>query len=477
MAFNTRSHKSRWSLSDGLKHSGSGKRQHRRAWHTRRSTMFAVVLLVFFLTSASQWILPTTPPYPDLPQQVSCHDDTQGYVLEDMGICTNTCGMVCFPRVRGLCFHHTKVVLCDGQPPLPQHIIKASGGLPSLMRFYMEKPRMKVPVVHTACPGWNSSTLMSSGMNSARWIKGLQMVADLTLMPTGKVGPNPHHESEKVVPAIIFSQLSEFRNSSLYWFANPNDPLMISKWSLGLLDVFSEDLKVEYMPPVAKGEPPVCFEDVILFAGSTNSGYLPNTDTHDWLRNRILSHCNVPIRKANMPVQDVVIVHRPNSSRNIRNYEAVKNILEAELQVPVKMAVPGPWSFCNQVKLVAEADVILTPHGSQNANLLVVRPGATIFEVFPLLYYINWYKHYLHVGGVNFYEVFGTWPLENGSMPLLMRIYALLYGWRDCFSVRQCMNYGKSQEIYMDLDRLEFLLETLIGKCLIPVPYSRCFKK
>ncbi|KAI5069393.1 hypothetical protein GOP47_0015694 [Adiantum capillus-veneris] len=434
MIFNIRSQKSQWSSLDGSKRSGCAKRHHRRTWYTRTSTMFVVALLVFLLMSATQFILPTNPPYPDLPQHAPCSDDPQGYVLEDMGICTNTCGKICFPRVHGLCFHHTKVVLCDGQPPLPEHIIQASSGLPSIMRFYMEKPRMKVPVVHKACPGWNSSTLRPTGMNSARWIKGLQMVADLTLMPTGKVGPNPHHEAEKVVPAILFSQLSEFRNSSLYWFANPNDPLMISKWSLGLLDVFSKDLKVEYMPPVGKEEPPVCFEDAILFAGLTNSGYMPNVETHDWFRNRILEHCNVPITKANMPVRDVVIVHRPNSSRNIRNYEAVKNRLEAELQVPVKMAVPGPWSFCNQVKLVAEADIVLTPHGSQNANLLVVRPGSSIFEVFPLLYYIDWYKHYLHAGAVNFYELFGTWPLENGSMPLLMRLQALLYGWKNCFS-------------------------------------------
>lgn len=327
---------------------------------------------------------------------------------------------------------------------------------------------MKVPVKYKACP---------SGADAARWIWGLQMVADLTLMPTGKVGPNPHHEAEKVVPAIVFSQLSEFKNSSLYWFADPNDPLMISKWSLGLLDVFSEDLSVEYMPPVGKGHPPVCFEDAILLTGLTNSGYMPNAHTHDWFRGRILEHCNVSAMEANIPVQDVVIVHRPNSSRNIRNYEGIKDVLEMELQVPVKMAEPGPWAFCSQVKLVAEADIILTPHGSQNANLLVVRPGSTVIEVFPLLYYVDWYKHYLHAGRIKHHEIFGTWPLENGSMPLLMRLYAFLYGWKGCFSVRHCMNYGKRGEIYVDLDELESLLHTLISKCRISVLHSPCIQR
>lgn len=431
------------------------------------------------MVSIPQYILPAAPPRPDFPPRPPCRDAAEGYVLEEMGICTHTCGKLCFPRVHGICFSHTEVTVCDGQPPVPLDIIHAWGGIPFEMRFYMEKPRTKVPVRHGACPSWDSSALrpLEGGSSQARWIRGLQMVADLTLMPTGRVGPNPHHEAEKVVPAILFSQLSEFKNSSLYWFADPNDPLMISQWSLGLLDVFTNDLKVEYMMPVAKDQAPICFEDAILFTGVTNSGYMPNVTTHDWFRRRILEHCEVPVMEANRPVQDVVIIHRPNSSRNFGNYEEVKNMMEAKLQVPVKMAVPGPWTLCDQVKLVAEADIVLTPHGSQNANLLVVRPGAAVMEVFPLLYYIDWYGHYLHAGRVSHYELFGTWPSEKGSMPFLMRLYAYLYGWQRCFFVRRCMNYGKSQKIHVDVGQLELLLQTLIRKCHVIVPHLKCLQK
>ncbi|KAH7405215.1 hypothetical protein KP509_15G061100 [Ceratopteris richardii] len=389
----------------------------------------------------------------------------------------NTCGDLCFPRVHGICFHHSEVVLCDGQLPFPQHVLDASGGLPSEMRFDMEKPRMKVPVVYKVCPGWNASTLIASDTNSARWIRGLQMVADLSFMPIGNVGPNPHHEAEKVIPAIIFSQLTEFQDSQLFWFADPIDPLMISKWTLGLLNVFSEDLKVKYVQPVAKGEEPLCFEDAILFSGITNSGYIPNTQTHDWLRNRILKHCDIPVMTANRPIQNVVMVHRTNSSRNLKNFDDVKSFLEEELQTPVKMAIPGPWPFCDQVKLVAEADVVLTPHGSHNVNLLAVRPGATIFELFPLLYYVDWYKHYLHAGRVNFYEVFGTWPMEKSSMPFQMRVFTLFYGWKKCFSAKHCMNYGKKQGIYLDLEHFSSQLQTSISKCHITALRSSCIKK
>ncbi|KAH7315205.1 hypothetical protein KP509_21G039800 [Ceratopteris richardii] len=475
MVLSIRLRRSHYLSLDIFKSSGCRKQHHRWAWHTKTSTLFALVICIFISLSAFQWILPTRPPLPELDVIVPCHD-SEGYVLEDMGICTDTCGSLCFPRIHGMCFHHSEVTICDGQKPLPQHVVNAFGGLPIHMRFYMEKPRMKVPVKYKACPGWNSSSSKLSDSGSARWIKGLQMVADLTLMPTGRVGPNPHHEAEKIIPAIIFSQLSEFQDSRLFWFADPNDPLMISKWSLGLLDVFSKDLKVEYLQPVAKGDSPICFEDAIVFAGVTNSGYMPNMRTHDWFRNRILEYCNVPAKQANKPVQDVVVIHRPNSTRNIRNYNALQALLETELRVPVKIVVPGPWSFCDQVKLVAEADVILTPHGSQNVNLLVVRPGALVFEVFPLLYYVNWYKHYLHAGQMNLFEVFGTWPVENVSMPFHMRLYALMYGWRECFTVRRCMNYGKSQGIYVNLDHFGSQLHMLLSRCIISVPQSSCVK-
>eukprot|EP00249_Psilotum_nudum_P004238 c17778_g1_i1 orf=398-1918(-) len=456
------------------------RRRNRRVWK-RRGFFVLSLSLVFVFITAFQWTLSISPPIPKLlPSVLSCRDAPEGYVLHQTGICTDTCGKLCFPRLRGVCFGPSQVTVCDYQPPVSEEIKNAWGGVPSEMRFYKDKPRAKVPVRHGACPGWNSSaTKPIEGKlgDEVHWIRGLQMVADLTLMPTGKVGPNPHHEAEKVVPAILFSHLYHLGNSTLHWFADPTDPLMISKWSLGLLEVFSDDMKVQFLPPVAANQPPICFEDAILFTGVTNSGYMPNADVHNWFRNRILEHCEVPISEASRPVENVVIVHRPNSSRNIANYEAVKDVLEKELRVPVKMAVPGPWDFCTQVRLVAQADVLLTPHGSQNANLLVVRPGAVVIEIFPLLYYIDWYGHYLHAGRVSHYELYGTWPFEEGNMPLLMRVYALLYGWQKCFVVRHCMNYGKSQKIYTDLKQLKSLLHALIRTCRIVVQGSGCLHK
>lgn len=103
---------------------------------------------------------------------------------------------------------------------------------------------------------------------AGQWIRGLQMVADLTLMPDGpRVGPNPHHEAEKLIPAILFSHLYGLKNSTLYWFAN-KEPKTISPWSLGLIEVFQKSMKVEFLDVPASDEPQICFEDAVLFSGN-----------------------------------------------------------------------------------------------------------------------------------------------------------------------------------------------------------------
>lgn len=449
----------------------------------RRARPLNLLVLLFgtvFLLFLVQWLYSIPPPKFSPQTRPSCRYNKEGYLLKEKAICTETCGRVCFPRVHGICFGHSKVTICDGQSQFYSE-------MPKQMRFHMEEPRKKVPVRGGFCPGWdpdNKKPLEKTNQGQAdirkrrhaRWIHGLQMVADLTLMPHGKAGPNPHHESEKVIPAILMSQLYSLKNSTFYWFADPYDPTSISMWSKGLLKVFASQMKVEYLHPVVADEFPICFEDAIIFAGLTNAAYIPNEAAHDWLRQKVLAHCKIPSMNARRPLSDVIVLNRPNSSRNIANFKEMQEMLEKELHLAVKVAEPGPLEFCQQVRLVAEADVLLTPHGSQNVAVLFSRPFAVILEVFPVLYYIDWLGNLLHAGKVYHYELYGTWTTERLGMPFQMRLYAVLLGWKRCFSVRGCMNYGKSQKIFVDLDQLEEILHTLTSSCRLAVHGSRCLR-
>lgn len=370
-----------------------------------------------------------------------------------------------------MCVSQKQVTVCDDRPYFSKDIITAGGGLPEMLRLITDVPRGKVRVKRGICPGWDSR-LHQPAPDSGQWIRGLQMVADLTLMPDGpRVGPNPHHEAEKLIPAILFSHLYGLKNSTLYWFAN-KEPKTISPWSLGLIEVFQKSMNVEFLDVPASDEPQICFEDAVLFSGLTNGGYMPGLEANDWLREKVLGYCNIPMMEASRPVENVVVLERLNSSRSIANMEEVIYTLQKELLVVPKVVTSGVGDFCDQVKVIATADVAVTPHGSHNINFLFARRYSTVLEAFPLLYYIDWFGNYVHAASINHYELYGTWLAEQGSMPFMMRVYANLYGWKKCFHTRGCMNYAKSQDVAINIGQLERVLKHLTSSCRVAVDKS-----
>lgn len=302
------------------------------------------------------WFL-SVPPLSFARTTSSCLDEGTDYQISEHYLCTNACGKVCFPRVHGMCISRTQVTICDDLPYFSKDIIKAGGGLPDTLRLITNVPRDRVRVKRGTCPGWDSrlhEPVDASGgeRTQGHWIRGLQMVADVKLMPHGKkVGPNPHHEAEKLIPAVLLSHLYGLRNSTLYWFAH-RDPKTISRWSLGLIKVFLETMKVEFMDVPGPDEPQICFEDAILFSGLTNAGYVPGREANAWLREKVLGFCNIPVLDASRPVNNVVIVERIHSSRSIANMDEVKYTLEKELMVVPKVVTSGVGDFCDQVSFL-----------------------------------------------------------------------------------------------------------------------------
>ncbi|BBN01539.1 protein MpGT61.2 [Marchantia polymorpha subsp. ruderalis] len=411
----------------GLERSRSARRRGGKLGFRLRKACLCVFFSGVFCFSILQWLLSFPPPLHKRPLVNACPSTTgvdTPYLLYDDAVCSRACGNQCFPRVRGMCIAHSEVAICDQSDRLGgRGRGKTRTPIPSHLRFAGADPmtRRRVPIRRKACSG---------DFRDKKWIRGTQMVADMKMMPAGPhVGPNPHHEAEKIVPAILLSHLYGLNNSSLYWFTDPV-PSITSRWSIGLIAAFADGLEVKFMDAPDAGEPEVCFEDAILFSGVTNAGYMPTVAANDWLRRKVLAHCKIPEVNAKRPVKDVVVIQRNNSSRTIANAEEIERVLERELRVPVKHTVSGLGNFCEQAKLVAEADFFVTPHGSHNINFLFARPDSIILEAFPLLYYIDWFHNYVHASRVNHYELYGTWPTDQGGMPLRMRIYALFVGWR-----------------------------------------------
>lgn len=130
--------------------------------------------------------------------------------------------------------------------------------------------------------------------------------------------------------------------------------------------------------------------------------------------------------------------------------------MERTLMVPVEHRSGGIGSFCEQVRAVAEDDLFLVPHGSQNVNFLFARPGAVVVEVFPYLYHTDAFRNFTHAAGIDVYPLLGARPDDSLWIRLLS-----LFGWDACFRMMWCKNFARRQPLVIDLQQLEALLRVV----------------
>ncbi|KAH7365104.1 hypothetical protein KP509_18G009200 [Ceratopteris richardii] len=204
---------------------------------------------------------------------------------------SRSCYANCFPRIRGICFHASKVQICkDSVDVIEDNFMNFSDSfacedsknnlcaVPPIMRFHGE--RLTLRVVHSSfCVGHNQ-----------KWIRGLSMVADQRYLPYGK--PNPHHEAEKLIPVLLmYQKFGELMNMTFYWFSSVND---VSKWAAGFMKAVSIGRIVRFLDLPKNDEPAICFEDAVTFSVPTNLWYIPDEGWNEWMRRTVLQHCSIP---------------------------------------------------------------------------------------------------------------------------------------------------------------------------------------
>ncbi|KAG0556223.1 hypothetical protein KC19_11G036200 [Ceratodon purpureus] len=360
----------------------------------------------------------------------SCPPSTKPYV-DAHAYCTGECNTECFPRVRNICFASDKVRLCDDPG--------SRSDLPKFMRFFGES--LTVPVERdTNCNiGWH-------------WVSGFSLVMDQRWLPAGK--PNPHHEAEKLIPAILLKQFLN-QSANLQWFAAKME---VSRWGKGLLSAFDLTGKVRYHALPIHKDDSICFKDAVLFSAPTHVRYVPDGKTNAWLRSQVLSYCKIEPRNASWPLSRAIVLDRSSGPRKLANKLDAGKLMEKLLQVPVEHRSGGIGSFCEQVRSVAEDDFFVVPHGSQNVNFLFARPGAVVIEVFPYLYHTDAFRNFTHAADIDVLPLLGAKP--DG---MWLRLASLL-GWDGCFHWQPCKNYVRLQPLQIDLVKLEQLIRVVQKK-------------
>ncbi|KAK1302806.1 hypothetical protein QJS10_CPB12g01444 [Acorus calamus] len=120
---------------------------------------------------------------------------------------------------------------------------------------------------------------------------------------------------------------------------------------------------------------------------------------YDMMRCRARSYCNINERKADSPSSLNVTLFLRTGARAFANESGVIGVFERECGkvegCAVRVRRPNGLSFCEQVRLMGETDVLVSSHGAQLTNMFFMERNSSVMEFFP--------KGWLEMAGVGQY--------------------------------------------------------------------------
>jgi hypothetical protein len=135
---------------------------------------------------------------------------------------------------------------------------------------------------------------------------------------------------------------------------------------------------------------------------------LPGTNVQNpawvvaWLRERLL-----PSGLARVPGRNLFITRGDSPHNRIVTNEA--EVLAALADRGFERIDPGTMPVAEQIRAFAEADVIVSPHGSALANLVFCSPGTALIELFPRGHLVeDYWKLALGVPGLEYRYLAGV---------------------------------------------------------------------
>ncbi|CAL9167104.1 unnamed protein product [Musa hybrid cultivar] len=135
------------------------------------------------------------------------------------------------------------------------------------------------------------------------------------------------------------------------------------------------------------GDRPSCFEQAAVFRYEGAMKKTRKRQVYDMMRCKARSRCGVTAEAVGSKAAvRMTLLLRPGS-RSFKNESAVIRIFERECEkvdgCTVKVAWSNKMTFCDQVKLMSETDVVASPHGAQLANLFLMDRNSSIMEFYP----------------------------------------------------------------------------------------------
>ncbi|GAA0169683.1 glycosyltransferase [Lithospermum erythrorhizon] len=145
---------------------------------------------------------------------------------------------------------------------------------------------------------------------------------------------------------------------------------------------------------------PVCFEDAVVMRHNEGGmGKLRRYEAYDMLRCKARMYCNVSDVEASRNSRIGLTLFMRTGARSFKNESVVIKIFEKECQkvqgCQLTVAYSNHLTFCEQVKVMSQTDILVSPHGAQLTNMFFMNRNSSVMEFFP--------KGWLKLAGVGQY--------------------------------------------------------------------------
>ncbi|KAJ0984674.1 hypothetical protein J5N97_003030 [Dioscorea zingiberensis] len=142
------------------------------------------------------------------------------------------------------------------------------------------------------------------------------------------------------------------------------------------------------------GDGPMCFEKALVFRHNDGGMAKARKEiTYDMMRCKARAYCNVSDendhhlkKKNNNKIIRLTLFLRVGS-RSFKNETAVVAVSGEQCRnmdgCRLRVARSYNLSFCDQVRLMRDTDILITPHGAQLTNMIFMDKNSSILEFFP----------------------------------------------------------------------------------------------
>lgn len=381
-------------------------------------------------------------------------------------VCVSSClsGGGCYPRVRGFCVSKRRASACsefDSAIDFAEWHVHTG-----------DRGAVKLPITHEKCDLGFHSTTVEKKDSRVKWHRGLSVVLDAVFQDaeTGHL----YHELEKLLASLHLTGAFDsdgrkhdaLSRARVFWFASRRSVSKVTESVLN--EYFAETLQgtsaqmmnaktIDFIE-LRDDDREWCFEEAVIVRSGFGS-LTPGKTATNALRRALMPACGLDpsaeVTRGEISSLQALVFDRA-APRSFRNRKALVAQLRSALGGVEVRTASSSLSTCEQMKIVSDADVIVTPHGSQHALFLFAKRRAIIVEVQPYLYFNPEDILFLPRSGMGFrvYESMGlpdftSWPTH--------RIFSN-FGWRDCMASHACRARTRKAPVIDNVtDVLEFI--------------------